>query len=56
VIPKYEIYIERDDGETVYGQVMYLIVWEGKPLSGSETLVRGDEIRALRVQKAAGVA
>ena len=47
--PRYETTVTLDDGEVVLGRVMYLIVWEGKALSGGERLIKGDEIVTMTV-------
>jgi hypothetical protein len=47
VNPTHKVDVVLHDGTEVYGQLMYLIVWEGKSLSGSETLVRGEDIKTI---------
>lgn len=40
---------EIDGKSHVDGQIMYVIVWVGKSMSGHEVLVRGDDIEAIEV-------
>lgn len=40
---------EIDEQSHVDGQIMYVIVWVGKALSGHEVLVRGEDIEAIEV-------
>lgn len=49
--PTYEVDLRLSDGSEVLGQVMYLIVWEGKSLSGGEVLVRGEDIESMNITK-----
>lgn len=49
--PRFETFITLDDGTEVLGKVMYIIVWEGKAISGEETLVRGDRIASIRIER-----
>jgi hypothetical protein len=49
--PTHKADVRLSDGTEVYGYVMYLIVWEGKALSGEERLIRGDEIASIEISE-----
>jgi small nuclear ribonucleoprotein (snRNP)-like protein len=51
--PTHHVEIRLKDGAEVSGKVMYLVVWEGKALSGGEVLVRGDEVKDMWTEKVA---
>jgi hypothetical protein len=46
---RYDVLIDLEDDTEVWGQVMYMIVWQGKPLSGHTILVEGDQIKRIRI-------
>jgi hypothetical protein len=52
VRPTFEAYVKTDDGEEISGQVMYVVLWEGKAISGHERLLVGDEIVTMELRPA----
>jgi hypothetical protein len=54
MMPTYEVEVTLKDPtrESIIGKLMYVIVWEGKALSGGEVLVNGEDIQKIVARKA----